>query len=258
MLKVEKVSVKIKEAEILKDISFTLSAGESVAIIGPNGAGKTTLLRAVAGLNRFSGSIFVNGCNVSTLSFAKRAELLSFVAQIADIAGDVKVSHFLELARFHAHKPWERLDMRELQLIKDAENMTETGEFKNRKIGTLSGGERQRVLIAGAIVQNSPLILLDEPLNYLDPAQREKTCKLIKKISEKGKTVLTVTHEINEAFSFASRIIAIDKGKMVFDGGGDELLNSNVLEEIFSSRFHKFTHPETNKPLVFPIGDRNE
>ena len=255
---VKSLNVQIDGFEIIKEISFSASLGENISIIGPNGAGKTTLLRALAGLNDFSGSVIVNGNNIKNISTVKRAALVSYVAQVSDITGDIVVRHFLELSRFHTSKPWEKLSILDMELIENALNITHTKEFEKREMSTLSGGERQRVLIAGAIVQDTPLILLDEPLNYLDPVQRDKVSQLIRKIADTGKTVITVTHEINEAFSFSSRIIAISKGDIAADGSSKDIINSGVLEKVFSTSFHKLTHPETNRPLMFPKGGGNE
>jgi len=258
MLKAEGLKVEIGGITIINDISFSASLGENISIIGPNGAGKTTLLRALAGLNDFSGSVIVKGNNIKTISAAKRASLVAYVAQVADINGDITVRHFLELSRFHTSKPWEKISVLELELIENAMNITHTKEFEKRDMSTLSGGERQRVLIAGAIVQDTPVILLDEPLNYLDPVQRDKVSQLIKKIADTGKTVITVTHEINEAFSFSSRIIAISKGNIAADGSSENIINSGVLEKVFLTSFYKMIHPGTNMTLMFPKGRVNE
>ncbi|HQJ59595.1 MAG TPA: ABC transporter ATP-binding protein [bacterium] len=255
---IKSLNVQIDGFKIIKNISFSASLGENISIIGPNGAGKTTLLRAVAGLVDFKGTVFINGNDTGKIDILKRAALVSYVAQLSDITGDITVRHFLELSRFHSLKPWASLTVLEKRLIENALNITHTKEFEKREMSTLSGGERQRVLIAGAIVQDTPLILLDEPLNYLDPVQRDKVSQLIKKIADTGKTVITVTHEINEAFSFSSRIIAMSKGDIAADGSSENIINSGVLEKVFSTSFHKLTHPETNRPLMFPKGGGNE
>lgn len=258
MLKVDSLKVQIEGFEIIKNISFSASSGENISIIGPNGAGKTTLLRAVAGLADCIGSVIINGNNIKNTDTVKRAALVSYVAQVSDITGDIAVRSFLELSRFHHLKPWKSLSAVEEQLIENAMDITQTKEFQKRELSTLSGGERQRVLIAGAIVQDTPLILLDEPLNYLDPVQREKVSQLIRKIADTGKTVITVTHEINEAISFSSRILAISGGSLIFDGDVKDLINSAVLEKVFSTSFVKLIHPETNSPMFFPKGDHVE
>lgn len=254
MLEVRNLSVEISGKEIIKDISFSAEKAENISLIGTNGAGKTTLLRAVSSLLKHSGSVLANGVGVASMSERERAKLISFVPQGAEITGDFDVSHFLELSRYPYRKPWEKLSSEDKAAIDKALELTNTKKFLSRKIGTLSGGERQRILIAGAIAQDSEILLLDEPLTYLDPVQRIGISEIIRKIAASGKLVITVTHEINEALVFSDRLLALKEGRLVFDGTPAELVESGELKTLFNSDFLTFGNFSDGKSLVFPTG----
>lgn len=252
MLNVSSLSVEIEKKRIISEINFKAEKGENISIVGPNGAGKTTLLRAVTGLVEFNGSIEIDGTDISLLNSKEKAAKICMVGQGLDISGDISVRSFLELSRYCYRKSWEKLNKKDSDIISESMELTDCSKFANREIGSLSGGEKQRVLIAGAIAQDSPVILLDEPLTYLDPVQRDKIIKLIDIIAKKGYLVVTVTHEINEALLFSSRILVMDKGNIVFDGSSKELNNSNVLEKVFDTEFYKIIDPVTGRSLMFP------
>lgn len=252
MLEIKDLSVEISGKKIIEDISFSAENAENISLIGANGAGKTTLLRAVSSLLRHSGSVAADGADIVSMSERERAKLISFVPQGAEVTGDFDVVHFLELSRYPYKKPWEKITAEDRCAIEKAMELTDTKKFADRKIGTLSGGERQRVLIAGAIAQESGILLLDEPLTYLDPVQRIGISEIIRKIAAGGRLVITVTHEINEALVFSDRILAMKGGRLIFDGTPAELVKSGALETLFDSGFMTFGNLNGGKTLVFP------
>lgn len=252
MLSVENLTVKIRGKEIIKQIAFLAEKSENISIIGANGAGKTTLLRSIAALNDFSGSIKIGSSEIRAMKPAIRASYVSFIPQGAEITGDFTVKQFVELSRFSYRKPWERPTSEDRSLIQNGVDLTQTGDFLNRRLSTLSGGEKQRVLLAGAIAQNSSILLLDEPFAFLDPVQREKISKTVSEIAAQNKLVVTVTHEINEAFLFSTRILAISEGRVVFDGIPRDFIEKKVAETLFNAKFVKIKHPEREKILLFP------
>ena len=255
MLEVRSLSVEISGKEIVRDVSFSAEKSENISLIGANGAGKTTLLRALSSLIKHSGNVIANGTDVASMSGKELAKLISFVPQGAEVTGDFEVMHFLELSRYPYRKPWEKISADDRTAIEKALELTDTKKFADRKIGTLSGGERQRVLIAGAIAQESEILLLDEPLTYLDPVQRIGISEIICKIAASGRLVITVTHEINEALVFSDRILALCGGRLVFDGKPDELVGNGVLETLFKSGFVSFGSVADGRRLVFPTGN---
>jgi len=253
ILTISDLSVDINDKNILNKISFSAGIGENITILGPNGAGKTTLLKAIAGFIDFSGNILSKGEPVSLMSPRIRASNLSFVAQHPTIEGDFTVRAFIELSRYPYKRPWERLDKNDRTKISEALELTKCSEFVDRKISTLSGGERQRVFIAAAIAQDTAVILFDEPLTHLDPVQRTKISRLISEISgSRGKTVITVTHEINEAVQYSSRIMILNKGKMEFDGVSSDSDFKGILDSVFGTEFISVIHNSTKNSFLFP------
>lgn len=257
MIKVESLGVTIGNKKIIDDISFSAANGENISIIGPNGAGKTTLLKLIAGLIDCTGNILIENKNIKEIGHIDRGTKISFIPQGSDIDGEFTVRSFVELSRFPYRKPWESINSKDTELVENAIYMTECTEFADREMGSLSGGEKQRVLIAGAIAQDCPVILLDEPLTYLDPVQRDKITKLIDTVSKKqNRLVITVTHEINEALSFSSRILVMSQGRLVFDDVPEKLMVSNVLDAVFATEFMKIMNPVTGKMMYFPGGSK--
>ena len=233
LLEVRGLSVKIGKKNIVDGVSFSVDAGENVAVIGANGAGKTTMLRAIAGLNDYSGSIFVDGAEMHSMTSLLRAKRISYVPQGGAVDGDFTVSQFVELSRFPYRKPWEPLTPEDRAAVEQGLKLTETLEFAGRRLSTLSGGERQRVVLAGAIAQDTPVLLLDEPLTFLDPRQRRTVSEITRRIVESGRTVIMVTHEIKESLLYSKRILALAGGKLVFDGNPKELEEALILNRLF-------------------------
>ncbi len=252
-LSVCNLTVSIGDRTILHEISFSVSQNENITVLGPNGAGKTTLLKAIASTIGFKGDITLNGKKISLMSPYTRASKLGVVAQHPDIDADFTVKTFMELSRYPYKKPWERLTSADRSIIEESLQLTGCTDFMDRQICSLSGGERQKVFIAAAIAQDTPIILFDEPLSHLDPVQRNKMSKLISVISsERKKTVITVTHEINEAIQNSSRIIVIDKGKIAFDGSCGDTSLKKVLDKVFETEFISADWISGRQPLLFP------
>ena len=250
---VKNLSVDLSGKKIVKNVSFSVNKAENIALIGTNGAGKTTLLKALSYLLKYSGTISVDNKNLSETGTKERAKLIAYVSQQSEINEDFTVCQFLELSRYPYRKPWEKLSEEDKNAIETATNLTDTNQFAERKISSLSGGEKQRVLLAGAIAQESRILLFDEPLTYLVPVQRITISKIIRKVAENNKIVITVTHEINEALVFSDRIIALSDGELVFDGTPKEFLASNQLKTLYKSDFFTFGNIDNKKTLVFPV-----
>jgi len=252
-ISVSSLNIEIDGRLIVDSFSFNGEIGENITIIGPNGAGKTTLLKALCGFLPFSGDVFFKGVSIKNITPYERALKVSFVSQHSQIDGDFTVGSFLELSRYPYKKPWERLNRSDRNAINNAMELTQCKEFFLRKISTLSGGERQKVFIAAAIAQDTPVILFDEPLTHLDPVQRINISKLISEISKiDNKTVITVTHEINEAVQFSSRAIIINNGRKEFDGSPVFAGFKKTLDKVFLTEFISIKEGEDKRPFLFP------
>lgn len=186
---------------ILHGISFSVRAGQYTAIIGPNGAGKTTLLKCI---NRIAahwrGSIELYGQSLHHFSQKQLAKTLSYVPQLQETTFAFTVREFLLMSRFPYLSPFTPASRQDHQAVDSALDTTGMTDFSARTLGTLSSGERQKVYIAAALAQDTPVLLLDEPVTFLDPRYQAQVNRLLQHLHQEcGRTVITVSHDINGA-----------------------------------------------------------
>ncbi len=206
---------------ILKSIDFSAKSGEFVGIAGPNGSGKTTLLRLVAGILRdFSGKIELNGQNLTELPSRRIARLVSYVPQIVETVIPFTVTEFLRLSRF----PYQGMasGMSPVPNFEGLLRKMGISHLKTRQIATLSGGELQRVLVAAALAQDTPIVLLDEPTSHLDPFRAEAFVATLAELKQEGRHLfLMASHNAGEMSQLCDRVLALKNGKKIgeFDPG---------------------------------------
>lgn len=253
ILAVADLSVAIDGKRLLEQISLTLRAGERVAVIGPNGAGKTTLLRVLAGLLP-GGETAVrwNGRPLGAWPRRDLARLVAFVPQLSERLMPCPVYDFVLLARYAHGERWfsgaDRRDRHAAWLALEAAGLT---ALADRDLSTLSGGERQKVLIAAALAQEAPVWFLDEPAAFLDYRQELEVRTLLARLHrEAGKTVVAVVHDLNRGALDSDRIIALQRGRLVFDGPPAALTDPARLRTIFETDFEILRHPVDGRPLV--------
>jgi iron complex transport system ATP-binding protein len=263
MLEVEGLRLSLGGREIVKDISFRVARGEFVAIVGPNGAGKSSLLKC---LNRvhaaYRGEVRLNALPTRRLSQKALARQMSYVPQSAgDIAG-FTVRQFVEQGRYPWKGPFEAESAEDARIVEGALRRAGVAGLSGRFVESLSGGERQKVLIAAALAQDAPLLLLDEPTAHLDYRSQAEALALIRSIHgarapEGGTTVLAVTHDLNFALQSAGRLIVLSGGRAVWTGSPGELAGPGILERLFETDFLRFGDGGSSVPFVVPAGFRS-
>lgn len=237
-------------AEVLHGVSFTVGQGEFVCAAGRNGAGKSTVCRCLAGIyRRCEGSIKLFGRDASSLSAKERARLIAYVPQSTPSDVPFTSQEFVEMSRYAASTPPD-VDRREAS---EALELVGASALAHRRMCDLSGGERQRVLIASAVAQRTPCLLLDEPTTYLDCAHQAEAMRVISRVGrERGIAIFAVTHDINMALALSSRIVALTDGRVAFDGTPLALLADDAtLESIFGIRFSRYTNA-VGEQLISP------
>ena len=256
LIEISNYSFGFGKTPVLKDVSLTVEAGEMLWIVGPNGAGKTTLLKCLDRiLTGGSGDIRVNGRSLADYRQKELAALMSYVPQADARALPFTVYEFVLMARYPHLSPFSSAGEEDVRAAREALKLTETEEFASRFLGTLSGGERQKVFIAAAIAQGANILLLDEPTTFLDPKHQDDIHKTLSRINrDSGATVISVTHDINTAALFGGRVLALKAGEVAFFGPAEDIMNNDVLEDIFGKRFLFAAHPVSGKPLVVPEG----
>ena len=229
---------------VLSGISLQVSKGESWAIIGNNGSGKTTLIKCFAGLIPIkSGTVLIGGKGSQEYRQRDLARILSYVPQANGRAvPPFRVIDYVMMGRFPYQKFLQIQSKEDRDIVLETLHLTDTVELANRFMNTLSGGELQRVYIAGAVAQRTSVILLDEPVTFLDPLHQELIYGALQKVRQQyGTTLITVTHDLNAALNRYSHIVALQKGTMQFAGTVEDFLRHcpHILQRIFSLDFEQ-------------------
>lgn len=198
-------------------LDVTLMGGEMLAVVGPNGAGKSTLLLTLGGqISALGGRVELVGADVADIGLAERARRVAVLPQ--DIAPDpeLTVRELVELGRTPHLGLWGRLRQQDHDAVDQALLACDLQQLKTRRLGQLSGGERQRALIALAMAQGAPLLLLDEPTTHLDLRRRAELFALLTQLRQRtGVAVVMVLHELADAFSQSTRVLVLGRGSAV-------------------------------------------
>jgi iron complex transport system ATP-binding protein len=209
---------------VLDRVSFALETGSFLAIVGPNGAGKSTLVSLLAGLLKpLSGKILIDGQDIRTCKIRHLARKVAVVRpEYAPVFG-FSVAETVLMARIPFYGQLGFETQRDRDLVHEALERTDTARFAERPVSQLSGGERQRVFIARALAQDTPIILLDEPTNFLDLHHQVSIYDLLKSIQqEKGRTIVSVTHEINLAGQYCDQALLLEPCQKANSNPGSE------------------------------------
>jgi iron complex transport system ATP-binding protein len=256
MLVIERISVEYGVSPILKDVSLAVHAGEIVAVIGPNGAGKSTLLKAVSGaLPLRAGSVTINGQEVARLPENERARHIAVVPQARSLPGAFTVYQTVLLGRTPYLGWLGRAGSTDLDHVHRALAQTDSRPLADRMINTLSGGEQQRVLLARALAQNTPVLLLDEPTSSLDLQYQTSFLSLVRQLTaEKGLAVMMVLHDLNLAGLYADRVALLDQGHIHALGAPADVVTEEHIRAVYRAPVQIIPHPEYGTPLVIPDG----
>ena len=256
IITIDNFSFSIKNNVILEDVSLKVNEGDYLSIIGPNGVGKTTLLKCLIRIfTGGKGTINLAGKSLNSYTQRELAKLISYVPQSDGRSLDFTVNEFVMMGRYPYFSPFSSVSKEDREAVSEALASTETEHLADRYLNTLSGGERQIVFIAAAIAQGSRIFLLDEPTTFLDPRHQSDIHKILKRVnSEYGITIVSVTHDINNAILLSNHIIVLKEGTVAFSGAPSEVMCNKVLERIYEKTFLFVNHPVTGQPVIIPEG----
>jgi len=257
MLEIHSVAVGYHSLPVLEGVTLDVKPGEIVALIGPNGSGKTTLLRAVNGLiPLFSGWIRVAGKDVRALSIPERARFMAVVPHARRLPQDYTVWQTVFMGRTPYLGWLGRTSARDQEISREALEKAHLTDIAGRYIGELSGGEQQLVLLARALAQDAPVLLLDEPTAHLDLHHQTKVLNLIRKLArERRLAVLLSLHDLNLVAQFSDRVALLGDGKVQRVGRPNEVLNQELLSRVYRVQVQVLPHPTYGTPLILLDGN---
>jgi iron complex transport system ATP-binding protein len=234
-VRVERVTVAYRGRPAVRDVDLDIEAGERVALIGPNGAGKSTLLRAIAGLvEPAAGSVELTGAPIAGLDRLAIARRLAVVPQLPSLPFSTTVEEVVALGRLPHEHPVRGLRPADRAAVAAAIDRVGVGHLLGRDARELSLGERQLVLLAMAVAQAAPILVLDEPTVHLDLRHQVQVMELLTDLNARdGTTILAVLHDISLAARFFPRLLLLDAGRLVADGPPSEVLVPERIREVF-------------------------
>ncbi len=235
-LELRDLAVSYDGVAALSGIDYALAAGSWLGLIGANGAGKSTLLRAVARLVAYQGAVRVAGDEVARLNRRRLAQRVAFVPQSPELPREMRAIDYVALGRtpylgyFAAERPADR---RAGHALLERLGLATLAE---RPVGALSGGEVQRLVLARALAQEAPVLLLDEPTSALDLGRRVEALELVDELrTERGLTVVAAMHDLTLAGQFATEVALLDHGRLVHTGTPDAVLTDGELGRYFGA-----------------------
>lgn len=251
MIEVRALRVDLGSARVLDGLDLTVPRGSWVTVVGPNGAGKSTLLRAIAGVVPAVGTVVLDGRPASGRRRRERARLLALVPQNPIVPEGIAVTDYVLLGRTPHLGPLGAFGRPDLAAVRAALGRLDLAHLADRLVDTLSGGERQRVLLARALAQGAPVVLLDEPTTALDVGHQQQVLELVDGLRRaEGLTVLGTMHDLTLAGQYADRVALLAGGRIVAEGPPCEVITEAHLARHYQADVRVLV--QDGRPVVVP------
>lgn len=239
MLEIKKLCGGYPDHQVLNQVTFSAHSGQITAIIGPNGCGKSTLLKAISGiLTPTSGQVDYQEQNLLTLPAKHLAQTIATLSQTRQVP-DISVKRLILHGRFpylSYPRRYRAEDYKRVQKVMEAMDLTDLADLA---LSQLSGGQQQKAYIAMALVQDTDIILLDEPTTFLDISHQLQMVRQIKTLADLGKTILMVIHQIPMALEQADHLVVMKEGYVVAEGSPDTIYTSGILDKVFEIQIQR-------------------
>ena len=250
----DNISLHMSGFNILRDVNVAINTGQITVIVGPNGAGKSSFIKVLSGdILPTQGQVILNDKALSDWSPDQRARMVSVLPQHSSLNFPFNASEVVALGRI----PHQSGKVRDTHIVKEALATVDANYLESRFFTQMSGGEKQRVQLARVLAQiwestttGNQFLVLDEPKSALDLSHQVLTLKIVSELAERGVGVVMVVHDLNLAARCADNIIVFDKGTIVAQGSPDEVLNEQLISNVFGITPLILKHPVTGKPLV--------
>lgn len=259
-LNTQNLALGYGERKIIDGLTVDIPPAKVTAIVGPNGCGKSTLL---AGLARIlapkSGTVLLDGRDINTLATREVAHKLALLPQDASAPDGLTVEELIQFGRQPYRSLMRQWSPQDNAIVQAALRATQLEPLADRPLDALSGGQRQRAWIAMTVAQDTPLLLLDEPTSALDLGHQIEVLELVRELSQQGKTVVMVIHDLPSACRYADHIIAMHEGEIVAEGRPVDIVTECLVERLYGVRCTLLHEPGTGAPLIVnPVSVRHQ
>lgn len=252
---VKDVCFAYEKEMVLKHLSMNIGKNRVCFIMGNNGSGKTTLLKNIMGfLKPQKGQILVDDKNISMLDYRTVSRMVSYVPQAIYLNSDFSVVDYLSFGRSPHIGTSAKLNDNDYKIIDHYAEMFEIDEFIDSSFNKLSGGQKQIVAIARSLIQETPLIIMDEPMSALDMNKQVQLLSLLLKLSHEGKTVLLTTHNPNHALAIESDTCFMKNGSIVSFGNTEEIINNKTLQTVYGNNI-QLKNANGGRFVVFNVNE---
>lgn len=257
VLECKNLSKQFGSVPALADVNLTIEPGRIVGLLGPNGSGKTTLLRVLAGsLVPTAGMVQVQGADIRRLSPRERARRVAVLSQRSAAPQGMTALQMVLLGRYPWLGWWGSYSAEDRRIAHEALEETGALPLAGRQVSELSGGELQRVALARTLAQQSPVLLLDELAAGLDLARMLELFDLLERRRRAGAALLLVMHDCNLAAQYATRLLGLREGRVLFDGPVRRCFTAENLRALYAVDLHIVPHPRNGLPQALPLRPR--
>lgn len=233
-IEVKNLSFSYGERQVLFDVSFAVEQGEFVSILGPNGVGKSTLFRCILGLlSDYQGSVLIDGVDARTFTVREAAKHIAYIPQSSNPAFNYSVFDIVLMGTTSGLSPFRAPSAAAVEKCEWALEKIQISHLSQRCFHRLSGGERQLVMIARALVQDAPILMLDEPTANLDFGNQLLVLEQARNLAREGYTVIQTTHHPEQSFLFSDRILAIQQGRVLAQGAPAQVLTAETMKQLY-------------------------
>lgn len=248
------LTLAYEDRTVVEALDLDVPHGAVTVVVGPNACGKSTMLRALGRLLKpRRGAVLLDGTDLARIPTKKIAQAVGLLPQSPVAPEAITVADLVARGRQPHQHWWQQWSDEDERAVTEAMERTDVAQLADRAVDELSGGQRQRVWIAMALAQETDLLLLDEPTTYLDIAHQVEVLDLVRQLNhDRGRTVVAVLHDLNQAARYADHLVAMKAGRIIAQGRPDEVVTADLVREVFGLESVIVPDPVTGSPLVVP------